>query len=525
MSKPVAFSQRNAARILRKIGEVTQTDSPRFRGNTSGPRWALVKAASIAPAAGSGFGAQCYQGWMQDFTSPDVMPAYVTAQKVWLTVLCQLSQNGQHTATIPDPNCVYPCLILGDVAADGTNTYPRAVAIIAPGAGWGGQVSSGADQAGVVTTGTQSFVGSKTFRDGVFTGEAGTAGTPLSVRGLHGTLDMQVWSDSPYVNTASRRVDLFNWPSGASANRGSLRVNGLVETSLHVLANDYIRAVNGFRAGASTGVSGTGGGGDTYVGGICTALGSGGGGGSGGVDSGDPTDITGFLEGDGSTISGVATIPIAKGGTGQTTASAALNALLPTQTSNAGKVLSTDGTNTSWAAASGGMPTGVVVPWTGTAAMVPAGWLLCDGSAVSRTTYADLWAHASAVISATLSFLLFGNGDGSTTFNVPDLRGRIPVGLDNMGGSSANRITQSWADSLGNSAGAEFHTLTSSESVPHTHGYTMVNANAAIPAPGVGAGPAYTGGFVTDSWGGSGGVAQPHSNVQPSIALNYIIKT
>jgi hypothetical protein len=65
------------------------------------------------------------------------------------------------------------------------------------------------------------------------------------------------------------------------------------------------------------------------------------------------------------------------------------------------------------------VPSGVIMAWpTNTA---PTDWLLCDGSAVSRTTYADLFA----VISTT-----YGSGDGSTTFNLPNLKGRVPVGRD-----------------------------------------------------------------------------------------------
>lgn len=62
----------------------------------------------------------------------------------------------------------------------------------------------------------------------------------------------------------------------------------------------------------------------------------------------------------------------------------------------------------------------------------PAGWLFCFGQALSRTTYALLFA----VISTS-----FGAGDNSTTFNLPDLRGRVPVGKDDMGGSAASRVT------------------------------------------------------------------------------------
>lgn len=66
------------------------------------------------------------------------------------------------------------------------------------------------------------------------------------------------------------------------------------------------------------------------------------------------------------------------------------------------------------------------------AASAPAGWLFCAGQAISRTTYADLF---SAIGTA------FGTGDGSTTFNLPDARGRTLFGRDNMGGTAASRLT------------------------------------------------------------------------------------
>lgn len=68
------------------------------------------------------------------------------------------------------------------------------------------------------------------------------------------------------------------------------------------------------------------------------------------------------------------------------------------------------------------MPTGATVPFAGPTA--PEGWLLCDGSAVSRTTYADLFAAIGTT---------WGAGDGSTTFNIPDMRGRIPRGVATSG--------------------------------------------------------------------------------------------
>lgn len=99
------------------------------------------------------------------------------------------------------------------------------------------------------------------------------------------------------------------------------------------------------------------------------------------------------------------------------------------------------------------------------ASTAPSGWLLCDGSAVSRTTYAALFAAIGTS---------YGVGDGSTTFNVPDARGRMRIGLDNLGGSSANRVTAAAADSVGGSGGAE------TKDISHTHSDTFSIASADI---------------------------------------------
>lgn len=82
----------------------------------------------------------------------------------------------------------------------------------------------------------------------------------------------------------------------------------------------------------------------------------------------------------------------------------------------------------------GGIPIGGILPFGG--GTVPAGWQLCYGQAISRTTYSALFA----VIGTS-----FGIGDGSTTFNVPDLRSRYPLGADAMGGTPANRVSFSVA--------------------------------------------------------------------------------
>jgi hypothetical protein len=89
-------------------------------------------------------------------------------------------------------------------------------------------------------------------------------------------------------------------------------------------------------------------------------------------------------------------------------------------------------------------PVGALVLWTND--LPPAGWLLCDGSAVSRTTYATLFAVIG---------IQFGPGDGSSTFNLPDGRGRFLLGQDDMGGSAAGRVTQPGGAFIGGSGGTE----------------------------------------------------------------------
>jgi len=128
---------------------------------------------------------------------------------------------------------------------------------------------------------------------------------------------------------------------------------------------------------------------------------------------------------------------------------------------NPGDVLTFDGTK--WVAQPG-VPSGTVMQFAGTT--VPTGWLLCDGRTVSRASYAGLFAALGST---------YGAGDGTTTFNLPDLRGRVPVGLDNMGGSSANRITASQADVLGGNGGLEARTPAGSVSLSGTVGATTLS--------------------------------------------------
>lgn len=108
------------------------------------------------------------------------------------------------------------------------------------------------------------------------------------------------------------------------------------------------------------------------------------------------------------------------------------------------------------------MPPGCMLDFGGENA--PNGFLLCGGQAVSRSTYAALFAAIGTA---------YGTGDGSTTFNVPDYRGRVAVGKDNMGGSAASRMTTAGSGvdgaTMGAAGGSQVHTLTSTQMPSHTH--------------------------------------------------------
>jgi microcystin-dependent protein len=169
----------------------------------------------------------------------------------------------------------------------------------------------------------------------------------------------------------------------------------------------------------------------------------------------------------------------------------------------------------------GSAPTGAMLMWpTDTA---PADWLLCYGQAISRTTYAALFG----VIGTT-----FGAGDGSTTFNLPDMRGRFPLGRDDMGGTSANRVTATAADSIGGSSGLEDHTLTTAQLPAHKHAENYDSGSSQAPAYRWNGGTSRTSIIGTGGYTGDGtrlntdntGSGNAHNNMPPYLTLNYIIK-
>jgi microcystin-dependent protein len=147
-----------------------------------------------------------------------------------------------------------------------------------------------------------------------------------------------------------------------------------------------------------------------------------------------------------------------------------------------------------------GILTGMVTPYAGMA--LPAGWLWCDGSSVSRTTYADLFTAIGTT---------YGSVDASS-FTLPDLRGRVAAGRDDMnntvgtGGGNAGRLTTASLDGdiLGNAGGAETHSHSITRSSASTTATTSSGATRVT--------------SVTTPTGGA-------SSLQPTIILNYIIKT
>ena len=190
------------------------------------------------------------------------------------------------------------------------------------------------------------------------------------------------------------------------------------------------------------------------------------------------------------------------------------------------------------AAAQGAVPSGTLLDFAGSSA--PTGFLLCDGSAVSRTTYAALFTAIGTT---------WGVGDGATTFNVPDLRGRTAIG-SGMGTGLTARTTGT------QNIGEESHILTVGELAAHNHvinisdpghthtdaghthpiaAFTNVAGSVGVPsgAPidalttGTGTGnaniqPNVTGITATSNNNGSG---TAHNNMQPSAVVTKIIKT
>ena len=165
-----------------------------------------------------------------------------------------------------------------------------------------------------------------------------------------------------------------------------------------------------------------------------------------------------------------------------------------------------------------GVPSGTVVAFAG--ATPPTGWLVCDGSAVSRTAYPSLFSAIGVI---------WGVGDSVSTFNLPDLRGRTAIGAGQGTGLSSRTV--------GQTLGEENHMLSINEMPSHNHGVNDPGHNHGLyfgtPGGGdnnfaenfgVGLTNTQTQSAVTGITIQNNGGGAAHNNMQPSAVVSYIIK-
>lgn len=188
-----------------------------------------------------------------------------------------------------------------------------------------------------------------------------------------------------------------------------------------------------------------------------------------------------------------------------------------TGTVQAATIAKTGGTSSQFLMADGSVSTATTVVPVGSIQMFAgsaapnASWMICNGAAISRTTYAALFA---------LTGTTYGAGDGSTTFNLPNLTGRFPLGVSSP------------TYPLAGTGGSETHTLSVNELAPHTHGAgslttsfaykTSTNTGAPNARDGADA-QLYNSSAITGSTASTGS-GTPFSKMPPYIAINFIIR-
>mgnify|MGYP003131364025 CR=1 FL=1 len=168
-----------------------------------------------------------------------------------------------------------------------------------------------------------------------------------------------------------------------------------------------------------------------------------------------------------------------------------------------------------------GIPTGTIVPWSDSS--IPSGFLECNGAAVSRTTYSALFA----IVGTT-----YGAGDGSSTFNVPDLQDNVAVGKSNnkaLASSGGANTVQSTGNVAGSTANA---TLSTAQLASHSHpvpvgSFTPSGGGAAEATPSKNQGGSGSAGSGTGHSHNMSAnfVGDSTSVLQPYLTIIYVIKT
>jgi microcystin-dependent protein len=148
------------------------------------------------------------------------------------------------------------------------------------------------------------------------------------------------------------------------------------------------------------------------------------------------------------------------------------------------------------------IPVGGVTQYAG-ATSPSVNYAICDGAAVNRTTYATLFARIGTT---------YGVGDGSTTFNLPNVKGRVIAGRDSA---------QTEFDTLAETGGAKTHTLTTAEMPSHNHSFSRANEG---PFTGLVGSNGHGGTVLETLYVSSEGGGGAHNNLQPYIVMNYLIR-
>lgn len=177
----------------------------------------------------------------------------------------------------------------------------------------------------------------------------------------------------------------------------------------------------------------------------------------------------------------------------------------------------------------GGQPIGSMIGWVLNTNPSDTNWLICDGKAISRATYATLFALVGTT---------WGAGDGSTTFNLPDFRGRVPLGGNNA--SLPNAKNASYATrNLAATGGEETHVLVTNELPTHTHtltdpGHFHASNSGSFQTSTAGSDAGTTGtNYRTEANTASAttgitiantGADAAHENMPPFLVINFIMK-